>query len=145
MENYLKKFKDYGFEKRFNSIIEFSPIRFQKLLHMGQDALLMATLGLIIGSYLNNLFPKLDKNKKKSTIIFESLLHLFSMLIVIFYLIKIVNFIPFLFSFGNYSLTHRSKDGENSILMASTVAIALVFNATQTNLKEKILFLSQSF
>ena len=66
------------------------------------------------------------------------------MLIVIFYLIKIVNFIPFLFSFGNYSLTHRSKDGENSILMASTVAIALVFNATQTNLKEKILFLSQT-
>ena len=48
MENYINKFKDYGFEKRFNSIVEFSPIRFQKLLHMGQDALLMATLGLII-------------------------------------------------------------------------------------------------
>ena len=59
------------------------------------------------------------------------------MLVVIFYLIKIINFIPFLFSFGNYSLVHRSKDGENSILMASTVAIALVFNATQTNLKDK--------
>lgn len=144
MENYINKFKNYGFEKRFKSIVEISPIRLQKLLHMSQDAIFIAALGLIIGRRLNNLFPKLDKNKKKSMLILESLLHILCMLVVIYYLIKIVNFVPFLFSFGDYSLTHRSKDGENSIRMASTVVIALVFNATQTNLKEKILFLSQT-
>lgn len=141
---YLNRFKNYDFKKKFNSIIEISPIRFQKLLHMGQDAILMSVLGFFLGKFINDLFPKLDKDKPKYQITIELIIHLFLMLVVIFYLIKIINFIPFLFSFGNYSLVHRSKDGENSILMASTVAIALVFNATQTNLKDKVMYLTDT-
>ena len=144
MENYFKKYKNFDFNRRLSSITEISHIRFQKILHMFQNALFMAVLGLTIGKFFNNLFPKLDESKSKLHIILESILQLFTVLLIIYYLIKIVNVVPFLFVFGDYSLNRKSGDGENSIKMATTVAIALVFNATQINLKDKILFLSQS-
>ena len=54
------------------------------------------------------------------------------------YLKKIIGF---LFAFGDYSLIHMSKDGENSISIVST----LVLNTTQIKLKNKIIYLGKHY
>ena len=144
-KNYINKYREYDFKRRFDSLTEISLVRFLKGLHMLQDSVLMMILCFICGHHINNLFNKLDENKSKRRIFIECVLHIFVLLITIYYLIKIINLIPFLFAFGDYSLTHKSSDSENSILMSSTIVIALVLNTTQKNLKDKILYLAKYY
>ena len=144
-KNYINKYRNYDFKKRLNSLTEISNIRFLKGLHMLQDSILMMILCLFFGDNINDLFSDLDENKSKKRLILECVLHIFVLLITIYYLKKIINLIPFLLAFGDYSLIHRSSDSENSISMASTLVIALVLNTTQKNLKEKIIYLGKHY
>lgn len=79
------------------NIFDFSLIRLFKLLEINQYMLISFFLTLLLGSFINRLFPILDENKSTLRLLFEITYQLLFMTTSIYYIKKISSNIPFLF------------------------------------------------
>jgi len=125
----------------FTSLFEFGHIRFEKILDMGQSSMEVGFFSLLIASIFNKLSFVLQKSDAKIIIFAKILIEMIIIVILIYYIRKVTNIIPFMFHYTDkYKLNWKSKDGET--LIGTTVAFALIFLTLVTKTKEKIVFLS---
>ena len=124
------KYPDY--DKLITSLLATDSIRFQKLLHMSQNAFLTAIFCFFVGIYFNDLFHTDDEIEETE---YETLIKGFGQLILIiivcYYLRKLVKFIPFMFRY-----TETYKDGES--LVGAALATSLMIWSTQLNMKKRL-------
>ena len=125
-----------NYKDLLGSLTEVSMIRFQKILHMSQDAVITSIFCFFAGLGIDNFFD----GKEKEDILTASLKGMVQLIVVIvavYYIRKLTKFIPFLLRITKeYNPFHKSKDGEG--LVGATIAMGLLLMSTQTNLKKRI-------
>jgi hypothetical protein len=125
-----------NYKDLMGSLTEVSMIRFQKILHMSQDAVITSVFCFFAGLGIDNLFDGADKEDILTTSM-KGMLQLIVVIVAVYYIRKLTKFIPFLLRITKeYNPFHKSKDGEG--LVGATIAMGLLLMSTQTNLKKRI-------
>lgn len=82
---------------RLHSLFEMDDIRIMQLLESFQYGLGYIVVSFIAGCTVDILFPTFDENKDNRTLFLEILLQSLALILVVFYVRKIVKILPFLF------------------------------------------------
>ena len=128
------KFPNY--KDLLTNIFEFDAVRINKLLHMGQDAVITAIMCFFIGIGINGLYP-ISENEKVGMTIVLGCMQMVVVIIGVYYVRKLTRLIPFFLRFSSkYNPFHKSKDGEG--LVGATIAMGLLLMSTQSNMKDRI-------
>jgi hypothetical protein len=128
--------------RKYYGLFEFGHIRIEKFLDMSQSAVEVGFFSLIIASIFNKFSFALEVNDPKIVIFVKMLIEMIIIIILIYYIRKVTNIIPFMFHYTDkYKVDWKSKDGETKI--GTTVAFALIFLTLVTKTKEKITYLSK--
>ena len=134
------KEKKTHFLEKVGSIFEFSFIRLQKILHLSQITFLGLIFSITSAPLLNKYAYELNKEEEVYIIFFKLVFELLLLIIVLYYIRKITQTIPFLFQITkDYDPFRKSSDGES--LVGNTIAMAIVFGNFLSKLKDKIKFL----
>jgi len=103
-------------------------------------------IGFIAGALVDALFPKYDETKDTFTVFAETVIHSMLLIIVVFYVRKIVKIMPFLFVInidtngdGKIAKYHPYQATEYS----GELMIALILVGSQLNLIKKVDLLSR--
>ena len=125
------------FARRIKSLLEFNHIRVQKLLEMSQDTLVTFLVSLLAATLFNKMSFNLNISEENSITFAKLLIELIFLIIVLYYVRKIIMTVPFFFRYTkNYIPGRPSSDGEG--LMGKVVTMAIVFGSILVKLKEKI-------
>lgn len=125
-----------NYKKLINSLMEINLIRFQKILHMSQDAIITSIFCFFTGLQINHLFDGKD-DESLATSAFKGMFQLVVIIIAVYYIRKLTKFIPFLLRLTNtYDPFHISKDGEG--LVGAAIAMGLLLMSTQTNMRKRL-------
>jgi hypothetical protein len=119
-------------KERWNKLITFDKIRIYKLLENLQYAFLYILITLPLSGLVEDLFPDLDKNKYSYILFLEIVLQCLIIVIMVFYIQKIVKLIPVLFPVDKNYKKYRVSEYDGVII------ISLIFVGTQNNLINKI-------
>lgn len=121
-------------QDRWNKLTDSSSIRIQKILEISQYAIIYLFVGLIMGIFLEYLFPKDNSMtvKERSTIelIFLVSVQVVSVAIVSFYIHKIALLVPFLFRFTDDYIPGYKDEYK----IGGGIALAIVFISSQPSL-----------
>lgn len=121
-------------EERFDKLTDTSAIRIQKLLEIAQYAIIYLVIGLILGIFLEFIFPKDNPEsvKQRSTLdlCFLVAIQVIAVAIVSFYITKIALLIPFLFRFTDDYIPGYKDE----FRIGGGIALALVFISSQPSL-----------
>lgn len=127
----------------FERLIRFDTIRISKLLEMIQYAVIVFILAFLIGSATDSLFPLPKPEEKISDFdLYKDLfLQLCLIVISVYYITKIAQVIPFLFSLSDKYIP-SAKD-EN--MKGAGIALAIIFVGVQKNFQGRIELLKKKF
>jgi hypothetical protein len=120
-------------------------VRVMELLENIQYGILYLVLGFAIGVTLDYSFPTFNEQTKTSILFLEVALQSSLLIVLTFYLRKIVKIVPFLFVIdfsGQGKSTFRPYEASE---YSGEVIIALVFLGAQFNLIKKLDLLSRRF
>ena len=132
------------FTNRIKSVLEFNHIRVQKLLEMSQDTIVTFIISLIAATLFNKMSFDLNISEENSITFAKLLIELIFLIILLYYVRKIIMVVPFFFRYTkNYIPGRPSSDGEG--LMGKVVTMAIVFGTILVKLKEKIKHISNLF
>jgi len=134
----------YNFKKQLNSLLKFDSIRILKLLEMIQYSIIGFILTLLIGNIINDIFFYEYDVQTLTTIqlINYILIELIIIVILVYYIRKIVLIFPFFFMNINKKYI-PSKKNEASI--GYIVGTGIILTQTITKLNEKITELDKRF
>ena len=108
-------------------------IRASKILEICQYAIISFWFNIVIGSFLDKLFPEFDPKKNAYMIAFEITYQIFVLSIFMYYSNKLLSIIPFFFALTSTYVSNLK--GEISIgLMSAPLALL----ATQQSLIQKV-------
>jgi hypothetical protein len=125
------------FTNKIKSLLEFNHIRVQKLLEMSQDTLVTFLVSLLAATLFNKMSFNLNISEENSITFAKLLIELIFLIIVLYYVRKIIMTVPFFFRYTkNYIPGRPSSDGEG--LLGKVVTMAIVFGSILVKLKEKI-------
>jgi len=112
-------------EINWERLIRFDEIRFYKLVEIAYYSIISFLLAIFLGPILNILTPKLnDKDKDNFVyILIESAINFALILIVAYYIYKIVRVIPFFLNFSDKYVS--SLKGENEAALGFVIGIIL--------------------
>ena len=134
------------FETEFKHLFNHDEARIMELLESIQYGLGYLFVGFIAGALVDSIFPKYDETKDIFTVFIETLLHSMLLIVVVFYVRKIVKIMPFMFVIdidtngdGKVSKYHPYQATEYS----GELMIALILVGSQLNLIKKIDLLSR--
>ena len=120
--------------------------RIMELLESIEFGLGYLGIGFIAGVFVDALFPVYDETKDTYIVFFETVIHALILIIVVFYVRKIVKIMPFLFVLdfdtngdGKVSKYHPYQATEYS----GELMIALILVGSQLNLIKKVDLLSR--
>jgi hypothetical protein len=134
------------FETQFKHLFDYDEARIMELLESMQYGLGYLFVGFIAGALADSIFPKYDETKDLSTVFFETVLHSMLLIIVVFYVRKIVKIMPFLFVI-NIDTNGDGKIAKYQPYQATEYSgelmIALILVGSQLNLIKKIDLLSR--
>lgn len=132
------------FTSRIKSVLEFNHIRAQKLLEMSQDTIVTFIISLIAATLFNKMSFNLNISEENSITFAKLLIELIFLIILLYYVRKIIMVVPFFFRYTKKYIPGRpSSDGEG--LMGKVVTMAIVFGTILVKLKEKIKHISNLF
>lgn len=114
-------------------LLRFDEIRLLKLLEIIQYSIVALFIGLFAGESYNHLLPNVKQTQIHNMADFSyvtlMLILFFSGIVVILYYIKkIIELVPFLFSFLSKKYVSNKK---NEAIIGVTVALAFIFGKTQ--------------
>lgn len=122
-------------------LFDHDEARIMELLESIQFGLGYLSIGFIAGVFIDALFPRYDETKEIHLVFFETVLHALTLIIVVFYVRKIVKIMPFLFVIdldtngdGKVSKYHPYQATEYS----GELMIALILVGSQLNLIKKV-------
>jgi len=103
-------------------------------------------IGFLAGTLVDSLFPRYDETKDIWNVFIETVLHSLALIVVIFYVRKIVKIMPFLFVI-NFDINGDGKIVKYHPYQATEYSgetmIALILVGSQLNLIKKIDLLSR--
>ena len=117
----------------WNRLIRFDEIRFYKLIEIMYYAIIAFFLAIFLGPLLNILTPELNDTNEDNLIyvLIESAINFALILIVSYYITKIIEVIPFIFNFSNKYIS--SFKGENKIALGFITSIVLFGSQRRLN------------
>lgn len=125
-------------EERWGKLTDSSAIRVQKLLEISQYAVIYLFIGLMVGIFLEFIFPKDNEEtvKKRSTLELVGLvtIQVVAIAIISFYITKIALLIPFLFQFTDDYVPGLKEEYR----IGGGIALAIVFISSQPSLIARI-------
>jgi len=124
-------YKKY-FDNRLKKLTTFNKIRLYKLLEISQYIILYLLISIPVSVLIEEIFPDVDESKPIWKIMIEIIAQMVIMGILIFYLMKIVKLVPFIFMSDKSYIEHKIFEYEG------TITISLVMLGTQKNLVSKI-------
>lgn len=122
-----------------------SDIRAMELLESIQFGIAYLVVGFAVGVTLDYSFPNYNEDTKTSTLFLEVALQCLLLIILTFYLRKLVKIMPFLFVLdfsGTGKTSYKPYQAEE---YGGEIMIALVFLGAQFNLIKKLDLLSRRF
>ena len=126
-----------NYRKLIPNLLEFGPIRIQKLLHMSQNALFTTIIAFFAGVGADNIFKGDINQESKVVSIVLCLAQLILVIILFYYCRKLIKFVPFILRFTkSYNPYYISKDGER--LVGSLIALSAILISTQGNMRKRI-------
>jgi len=133
------------FKTRWGSLFSFNEIRIMEIFEIIQYGSLYLVASFITGCGLDVLFEKYDEETTTKKLIIDVVLQTIAILIVVFYIRKIVKLVPFM-SVINFDLNGDGKIPAyrpyETAAVNGDLIIVLVFFATQLNYIKKITELS---
>lgn len=130
--------KIYTVNERFEKLTDTSAIRVQKLLEISQYAVIYLLIGLVLGIFLEFIFPpdNMETASQKSTaeLIFLVSVQVMTIAIVSFYIHKIALLVPFLFRFTDDYIPGYKDEYK----IGGGIALAIVFISSQPSLIARI-------
>lgn len=126
-------------KERVNSLFLFNDIRVMELLESIQFGMGYLVLGFIAGVILDYSFPKFDEETKTKDLFLQLLGQGVALIILIFYVRKIVKIMPFMFVIGKGDGYKPYQSNEYN----GEVMISLMIVGAQFNLIKKIDLLSR--
>ena len=130
-------YKKY-FDNRWKKLTTFNKIRLYKLLEISQYIILYLLISIPVSVLIEEIFPDVDESKPIWKIMIEIIAQMVIMGILIFYLMKIVKLVPFIFMSDKSYIEHKIFEYEG------TITISLVMLGTQKNLVSKIHIIRKS-
>ena len=134
------------FETQFKHLFDHDEARIMELLESIQYGLGYLFIGFLAGALADSMFPKYDETKDTFAVFVETVLHSMLLIVVVFYVRKIVKIMPFLFVInmdtngdGKIAKYHPYKATEYS----GELMIALILVGSQLNLIKKVDLLSR--
>tara|TARA_Y100001958_G_C21181333_1_gene511137 strand:+ start:72 stop:509 length:438 start_codon:yes stop_codon:yes gene_type:complete len=114
-------------------LLRFDEIRILKLLEIVQYSIFALFIGLFAGESYNKLLPNVQQiqihNKTDLSYVTLLMILFFSgMVVILYYIKKIVELVPFFFSFVSKKYVSNKK---NEAIIGVTVALAFIFGKTQ--------------
>ncbi len=126
--------------RRWNSLIKFDEIRLNEILESLQYGLGYLIVAFITGIGLDYLFPQADENKDTWKTGLEVLAQALALIIVAFYLRKLVKIVPFFMYYSGSGRpvfrAHESSEYQGEFMMS------VIFISVQDNLLKKVNILS---
>jgi len=128
-------------KERVRSLFLLNEVRVMELFESLQYGLGYLILSFLSGISLDYAFPRYDENKNKWTVLGEVIAQCLTLIIVVYYVRKIVKIMPFLF------VIQWDLDGDGKVPMykpyeaseyGGELMIAIVLIGTQLNLIKKI-------
>jgi hypothetical protein len=122
-----------------------SDVRVMELLESIQFGIAYLVVGFAVGVILDYSFPNYNEDIKTRTLFFEVALQCLLLIIMTFYLRKLVKIMPFLFVIdftGTGKTSYKPYQAEE---YGGEIMIALVFLGAQFNLIKKLDLLSRRF
>ena len=121
-------------------LFRMDAIRVSKLLEIAQYAIISFWFYILIGTFLNKLFPVYNEKKNLYLVSLEVTMQIFVLVIVEYYARKIISTVPFFFSLTPAFISNLK--GEITTAMMATMLALL---ATQTNFMNKVRLLQSAF
>lgn len=126
---------------KLKSVFEFNHIRLQKIMEMSQDTIVAFIFSLMAATFFNKYSFNFNINEDNPTILAKTLIEFIILIIVLYYLRKVISIVPFLFKYTTKYIPGRpSTDGEG--LLGKVVTVAIVFSTIVVKLKAKIKHIS---
>lgn len=126
-------------QERWASLIRTDSIRIQSLLESLQYGILYLIAGFGVGSFLDTIFPIADERKETTAIFTEVIGQSLALILIIYYIRKLVKVVPFLFAFTKSYKPYGASEYSGEIM------IAIVLIGSQFSLLKKIDILSRRF
>mgnify|MGYP001487279030 CR=1 FL=1 len=128
-------------QKNVERLLRFDIIRVLKLAEIIQYAIMAFVFGFVISLIINKLSNKLDKKKKHGHTIFEVILHMALLIIVAYYINKLIRIFPFIGA-GLSNKYIPSKKNEATIGVA--IGLSYIYTQSQINLGDKVKHLTNN-
>ena len=134
------------YKKNLEKFMVIDSVRFFKLIEISQYAILGLLFSLYFGNSINSLFTTVDETEHTLVILYEIILHIFLLVIIVYYIKKFILISPFVLLpfIDKYNINYVPSK-KNEALTGALLGIELVFIITQTNLTSKISVLSKRF
>ena len=129
------------FNNATNKFFRFDKVRASKLLELIQTGIVLFIICLILGSYFDNFFPILDNNCSNIELISQTALQLSVNIILIYYIRKISEEIPFMFSLTDEYVSN----GKGEQVLASMLMIGVIFYKPQISFQKKLTLIQERF
>lgn len=126
-------------QDRLDSLVSLDSIRIQNILEILQYGLLYLVAGFLSGAFLDTCFPLADEKKDTTEIFGEVVGQSMLLILVIYYVRKLVKIVPFMFQFTKSYRPYGATEYSGEIM------IAIVLIGSQFSLLKKIDILSRRF
>lgn len=124
------------FNQKIETLTRMDTVRISKLLEITQYAFLTFIFAFFIGGYLDKLFYVRDKDTKTYILIRDVALQLFLIIIIAYYIRKLVLIFPFMFSISKDYIPSAKGEAQNGIALALAIIFLTVQPHFQANIDE---------
>tara|TARA_B110001454_G_scaffold191409_1_gene191079 strand:- start:246 stop:659 length:414 start_codon:yes stop_codon:yes gene_type:complete len=125
--------------KKIKSLFRFDKIRLCKLLEISQNCIIGFIITIIIGNILNvKIFNEYDLENVSTYYLFLNIIsELILMVIIIYYIRKIVNTIPFMFGFiTNKYIPSKKDESQTGYVIGSGLIMIITLNKLDRKIEE---------
>jgi len=136
---------DKHVETHVKSLIKTDMTRFMELIEGIQYGLAYLIIGFLAGTLLDYSFPNHDENTPVKTVLVEALLQCILLIVLVFYVRKLVKIMPSLFDI-HFGFTKKGKyKAYSASEYGGELMISLAVIGAQFHLIKKLDFLSRKF
>ena len=116
------------YKKNLEKFMVIDSVRFFKLIEISQYAILGLLFSLYFGNSINSLFTTVDETEHTLVILYEIILHIFLLVIIVYYIKKFILIIPFVLLpfIDKYNINYVPSK-KNEALTGALLGIELVF------------------
>ena len=127
-------YKMEQYKTNVQRLFRFDLIRASKLLEIVQFGVITFFLAFYIGSWMDSIFPEVSEKTSNADLVRDLILQLALLLIVAYYIKKIAEVIPFLFSLSKeYKPSYKGEAA-----FGSAIAMVIMFASVQRKFLDKI-------